>query len=115
MFTYMVFLKIFPPFYICIIGLIERCLISDICITGLIERCLISDKTKISCLFPRGQVLSLGIGLTRLTIPRSAGSFKVEAFSSQCSVRFDFGIWVSSVSQSMSSFSMRKKVTAHVS
>ena len=46
---------------------------------------------------------ALGIRLTRLTIPRSANSFKGEAFSflSVFSVQHDFGIWVSSVSQIM--------------
>ena len=43
---------------------------------------LISDKIKINyCLFPCGQVFSLGIRLMRLTIPRSPSSFKGEAFS----------------------------------
>ena len=43
---------------------------------------LISDKININyCLFPRGQDFSLGIRLTRLTIPQSAGSFKGKAFS----------------------------------
>ena len=38
---------------------------------------LISDKTRINYLsFPRGQVFSLGIRLTRLTMSQSAGSFK---------------------------------------
>ena len=65
---------------------------------------LISDKTKINnYLFPRGHVFSLCIRLTRLTISRSAGSFKGWAFSflSAFSARHDFGIWVSSTSQIM--------------
>ena len=42
---------------------------------------LISDKTRINyCSYPRGQIFSLGIRLTRLTIPRSAGSFKRISF-----------------------------------
>ena len=43
---------------------------------------LISDKTRINyCSFPRGQVFPLGIRLTRLTMSRSAGSFKREVRS----------------------------------
>ena len=62
----------------------------------------ISDKTKIDyCLFPRRQVFSLGIRLTRLTIPRSAGLSKGEALSflSGFSAWHYFGIWVSFISQ----------------
>ena len=45
------------------------------------DTCIISDKTKINnCLFPRRQVFTLGIRLTRLTIPRSLNSFKGEVF-----------------------------------
>ena len=52
---------------------------------------LISDKTKINnCLFPRGQVFSLGIRLTRITIPRSLSSFKGEVFFSFLSM---FSAW----------------------
>ena len=38
------------------------------------------------CLFPHGQVFSLGIRLTRLTIPRSANSFKEVFLFSHCSL-----------------------------
>ena len=42
---------------------------------------LISDKTRINYWsFPRGQVFSLGIRLTRLTIPRSAEFIQVTSF-----------------------------------
>ena len=59
---------------------------------------LISDKTKINIsIFLREQAFSLGIHLMRLTIFRSAGSFKGEALSflSGFSARHYFGIWVS--------------------
>ena len=82
------------------------------CHNTLIERCTSSDKTKINyCLFPRGQVFSLGIRLTRLTIPRSANLFIGEAFYflSVFSVRHDFGIWVSLVSQIMCLHSLTNK------
>ena len=64
-------------------------------ITRFQDTRLISDKTKIHyCLFPCGQLFSLSIHLTRLTIPRMASSFKGEAFSflSVFSARHDFGI-----------------------
>ena len=63
------------------------------------------------CLFPCGQIFSLGICLTRLTIPWSASSFKGEAFPflSVFTVQHDFGIWVSSVSQIMCLYSPTKK------
>ena len=80
---------------------------------------LISDKTKINnCLFPRGQVFSLDIRLTRLTIPRSAVSFKEEALSflSGFSEQHYFGIWVSFISPNyVSSLSDEKTATLHVS
>ena len=62
---------------------------------------LISDKTRIDfCPFLRGQVFSLGIRLTRLTIPRSAGSFKFY-FPSWFSAPHYFEIWVSFISHIM--------------
>ena len=81
MFTYLEFCRIFSfLFFFSLLGGHNT----------LIENArLISDKTKINyCIFPCGQVFSLGICLTRLNTPRSANSLKEMLFLfSQCSLR----------------------------
>ena len=64
---------------------------------------LFQIRPRFIILFPHGQVFSLGIRLTRLTLPWSLNSFKGEVFSflSVFPVRHDFGILVSSISQIM--------------
>ena len=58
----------------------------------LLDTGLILDQNKINnCLFPRGQVFPLGIRLTRLTMPRSADSFK--RFFSLCGIILEFGFF----------------------
>ena len=75
---------------------------------------LISDKTKINyCLFPREQIFSMGLRSKRITILQSASSFKgvVFSFLSVFSARYHFGIWLSSLSQIMSSLFNEQKAT----
>ena len=57
----------------------------------------------ITIFFLMDKSTALGIHLTRLNIPWSANSFKGEAFYflSVFSALYDFGIWVSSLSQIM--------------